>query len=210
MGLDEPQAGPAVRVYAAPILAGTAAATLHQRRRGFPEVLAERIWENLLKKLFQKDYAFDAGFYGSLNEYSRKVAYFFHASLQGTGAEPGAATALSLVADAGIKQGLLADGQCFTTVQLSRGLRIQDASLSFAAVLPPDLRILSCEFRARKPSETIFRRALAAMAGRGIQPEQILLVGSKIVAILHRPSALACELRCMLETSRRWRPRPNI
>src|SRR5438874_2565342 len=31
----------------------------------FPEVLSERLWENLIKKLFQKDYTFDAGFFGS-------------------------------------------------------------------------------------------------------------------------------------------------
>lgn len=146
----------------------------------FPEVLSERIWENLLKKLLQKDYTFDAGFYGSLNEYSRKVAYFFHASLQGTGPEPGAATALTLVADAGLKQGLLADGQCFTTLQLARGLKVQDASLNFDALLPADSRVLSCELRARKPSETIFRKAVAAMAAKGIRPEEILHVGSKL------------------------------
>jgi len=63
-----------------------------------PEVAVERVWEAILKKLFQKDYKFDAGFYGSLNEYSRKVAYFFHASLQGTACYPGAAAALRHVA----------------------------------------------------------------------------------------------------------------
>ena len=54
----------------------------------YPEVSAERVWEALIKKLLQKDYKFDAGFYGALNEFSRKVAYFFHASLQGTGCPP--------------------------------------------------------------------------------------------------------------------------
>lgn len=146
----------------------------------FPEVLSERIWENLLKKLFQKDYTFDAGFYGSLNEYSRKVAYFFHASLQGTGPQPGAATAVTLVADTGLKQGLLADGQCFTMVQLARGLKTQDPSLNLDSLLPADSRILSCELRARKPSETIFRKAVTAMAAKGVRPEEILHVGSKL------------------------------
>src|SRR5207244_11299138 len=93
----------------------------------YPELLADRVWEGIVKKLFQKEYQFDAGFYGSLNEYSRKIAYFFHASLQGTAAQPEAALALRLVADAGLQQGLLADGQCFTGVQLARGLKAQDA-----------------------------------------------------------------------------------
>src|SRR2546422_183056 len=77
----------------------------------FPEVAAERIWENILKKLLQKDYKFDTGFFGSLNEYTRKIAYFFHASLQGTSAYPGAVEALQLVQTHGLEQGLLADGQ---------------------------------------------------------------------------------------------------
>ena len=33
-----------------------------------PEILAERIWERIVKWLFQKEYQFDAGFFGSLNE----------------------------------------------------------------------------------------------------------------------------------------------
>ena len=52
--------------------------------RSIPKSLADSVWEAIIKKLLQKDYKFDAGFFGSLNEFSRKVAYFFHASLQGT------------------------------------------------------------------------------------------------------------------------------
>ncbi len=156
---------------------------LHKASTGgerFPEVLAERVWESLIKKLFQKDYTFDAGFYGSLNEFSRKVAYFFHASLQGVCAQPRATDALQLVADAGLKQGVLADGQCFTGVQLSRSLKAQDKNLNIEKLLPSELRILSCEVKARKPSETIMRRAQAALAERGIRPEEVLHVGSHV------------------------------
>jgi len=143
-------------------------------------VLSEKIWEALIKKLFQKDYQFDAGFYGSINEYSKKVAYFFHASLQGTTAQPGAAEALKLVADMGLKQGLLADAQAFTTVQLSRGLKAQDESFNLDQVVLMTLRILSCDVRARKPSDTLFRHAAAALAAQGIKPDEALHVGSKI------------------------------
>jgi hypothetical protein len=146
----------------------------------YPEVHSERIWEALLKKLLQKEYQFDAGFYGSLNEYSKKVAYFFHASLQGTAAQAGAATALQLVADAGLQQGLLGDGQCFTFVQLSRGLKAQEGDLNVETSLPSSLRILSCEVKARKPSDTIFRQAVAALGGKGIRPEEVLHVGTKL------------------------------
>ena len=146
----------------------------------YPEVLSERIWEALIKKLFQKEYTFDTGFFGSLNEYSKKVAYFFHASLQATAAQPEAALALKLAADAGKVQGLLADGQCFTIVLLARGLRQQEADLNLSKLLPLTLRTLSCDVKARKPSDTIFRHALAALAEKGIRPADVLHVGSSI------------------------------
>ena len=34
-----------------------------------PEVQVERVWDDIVKKLFQKDYTFDAATYGSMNEY---------------------------------------------------------------------------------------------------------------------------------------------
>jgi FMN phosphatase YigB (HAD superfamily) len=146
----------------------------------YPEVGADRLWESIIKKLFQKDYKFDATFYGSLNEYSRKVAYFFHASLQGTACYPGAALALRRLADAGLTQGLLADGQCFTTVQLQRGLTAQEA-VKLEEMIPPELHTLSYELRGRKPSERLFRHSLQQFTARGITPDQILHVGSRIV-----------------------------
>jgi FMN phosphatase YigB (HAD superfamily) len=147
----------------------------------YPEVQSERVWEDIVKKLFQKDYAIDAGVYGALNEFVKKVAYFFHASIQGCGAYPGAAEAIRTVAEAGKLQGLLADGQCFTPAQLVRALRQQDPDFELGNHLPPDLRILSAEVKARKPSETIFRAALEALATRGLRPADVLHVGSDLV-----------------------------
>jgi FMN phosphatase YigB (HAD superfamily) len=146
----------------------------------YPEVPAERVWEAILKKLLQKDYKFDAGFYGSLNEFSRKVAFFFHASLQGTACYPGAAEALRHVKDRGLTQGLLADGQCFTTVQLQRGLTAQDAELRLDEVIAPDLVKLSSEVRGKKPSERLFRAALDPLREQGLEPSQVLHVGSRL------------------------------
>jgi FMN phosphatase YigB (HAD superfamily) len=108
------------------------------------------------------------------------VAYFFHASLQGTACYAGAADALRHVAAAGLTQGLLADGQGFTAVQLQRGLAAQDAELKLDDALDPDLRILSYEVRGRKPSERLFRQVLSALSAKGIEPSQVLHVGSRI------------------------------
>ncbi|HKB05612.1 MAG TPA: HAD family hydrolase [Gemmataceae bacterium] len=146
----------------------------------YPEILSEKVWEGIIKKLFQKEYQFDAGFYGSLNDYARKVAYFFHASLQGTGGYANAAVALRGLAASGITQGLLADGQMFTPVQLARGLTGQDEGARLDELVPAENRVLSCQHRARKPSNALFEAAVEAMAARGIEPGEILHVGSSL------------------------------
>jgi hypothetical protein len=146
----------------------------------YPEIIAERVWEGLVKKLFQKDYQFDASFYGSLNEYSRKIAYFFHASLQGTACYRGGGRALQSVAAAGLVQGLCGDGQSFTAVQLQRGLDAEDGGVRLDDLIPEDLRVLSCDVRGKKPSDRLFRAALEALAAKGIEPPEVLHVGSRM------------------------------
>jgi FMN phosphatase YigB (HAD superfamily) len=145
-----------------------------------PEIVVERIWEGVIKRLMQKDYKFDAGFFGSLNEYSRKIAYFFHASLQATAAYEGATAAVRHLHSLGRAQGLLGDAQCFTLVQLQRGLAAQDSAADVDALFDASLRSLSFELGARKPSERLFKHFLAAAAQRGFAPSQILHVGSRI------------------------------
>lgn len=145
-----------------------------------PEIHSDKIWHAILKKLLQKDYKFDAGFYGALNEYAQKIAYFFHASLQGTACYAGAADALQTLFQRGIIQGLIADAQCFTTTQLQRGLKQQDGSANLDDLIHPEARALSFKLGVRKPSENLFRHVLTVLRERDIAPEQVLHVGSRI------------------------------
>ncbi|HJZ59116.1 MAG TPA: HAD family hydrolase [Gemmataceae bacterium] len=145
----------------------------------FPEVAVERVWEDVVKKL--RDYTFDVLTYGSLNEFARKIAYFFHASIQGSGPYPGAAETIKMIREGGRPQGLLADGQCFTPGQLQRCLKQQEPDFDINAVFPPPLRVISAEKKARKPSDTLFKAAVQALAAKGVSPEQTLHVGSSLV-----------------------------
>jgi hypothetical protein len=145
-----------------------------------PELQSDKLWGAILKKLIQKDYKFDAGFFGSLNEYCKKIAYFFHASLQGTSCQKGAALALEHVHSCGLRQGLIADAQCFTVLQLERGLKPQGCATPLCGLIPADLRALSFEQKGRKPSERLFRHLLAAAAKLGTEPGEILHVGARI------------------------------
>src|SRR5436305_8886958 len=67
----------------------------------YPEVASERVWEDIVKKLVQKEYQIDGGLDGALNEFAKKIAYFYHASIQGVGAYPGAADAVRMLAERG-------------------------------------------------------------------------------------------------------------
>jgi hypothetical protein len=145
-----------------------------------PEIPSEKVWEAILKKLLQKDYKFDAGFFGALNEYSSKIAYFFHASLQGTAAYAGAAATLRQVAEAGIVQGFLADGQCFTLPQLQRGLRQQDPDADLSAWVDPSLCLLSHQVGTRKPGEALFRQLQKVLEENDVAPDEVLHVGSRV------------------------------
>ena len=147
----------------------------------FPEVASERVWDDIVKKLMLKEYTYDASIYGTLDDLTKKIAYFYHASIQGCGAYPNAADALRLVADGGRVQGLLAVGQCFTAAQLQRGLNAQSPDFPLANCVPANFRFLSAERKAKKPSDTLFRAAIAALAGRGIAPGETLHVGSSLV-----------------------------
>ena len=146
----------------------------------FPQVLSEKIWEAIIKKLNQKDYKYDVNFYGPMTDYARKIAYFFHASLQGTACYEGAAQALEHVQQSGLKQGLIADAQCFSFVQLQRGLAQQHCGTPADALFDRTLRSLSCEVGGRKPSERLFKHSLNQLAAQGITAAQVLHVGSRI------------------------------
>jgi FMN phosphatase YigB (HAD superfamily) len=145
-----------------------------------PEVVVDRLWETFIKRLLQKDYKFDAGFFGSLNEFSRKVAYFFHASLQGIAAYPGAVEALRQVRDYGLRQAVAGDGQCFSLMQLQRCLSQQDPSARLEDLIDTSACALSYEVRARLPSDKVLRHALATFAEHDITPDQVLHVGSRV------------------------------
>jgi hypothetical protein len=144
------------------------------------EVASEKIWDDIVKKLQQKEYTFDAVTYGPLPDYVKKIAYFFHASIQGAGAYPGAADTVRMVAEAGRVQGLLADAQCFTPGQIQFCLRKDDPAFDVNATFPPPLRILSAEKKVRKPADAIFKAAAQALADRGLRPSDAIHVGSSL------------------------------
>ena len=90
-------------------------------RERYPEVRAEKVWEAVFKKLKPSEFSFDPLFYGGLDEFCLKVAYFYQRSIQGTQAMPQALTVLQWATQHLEFQGILADGQAFSRLHLLRG-----------------------------------------------------------------------------------------
>jgi len=145
-----------------------------------PEVDSAHIWQVLVERLGKKDFDWDEDFYGDIEQFSEKVALFFHAALQGVGAAPHALAALKHVRKAGCEQGLVADGQCFTLVQLSRALESQGTVRALSRLFTNGCVSLSFQFGVRQPAATLFEACLAQFAELGISPGEVLHVAPRL------------------------------
>ena len=151
------------------------------RQKGdVPEVNLAEIWRKLVAQLEQKEYEYDRGFYGDEDELSIRIAYFFHASLQGVEAAPNALDALTSVSDAGLTQALLADAQPFTLVQTLRALRTQGTPEMPGGLFAADCSVLSCHEGIRKPSGSLYQTCPERLAEHGIEPGEVLHVSNRL------------------------------
>lgn len=145
-----------------------------------PEIDSAHIWKALIERLGKKEFAWDEAFYGGLEEFSEKVAWFFHAALQGAAAARHALAALKYVRKAHCKQGLVADGQCFTLMQLTRALRAQGTVPPLSRLFSTGCIRLSFQYGVRQPAATLFETCLAQLAKRGISPGEVLHVAPRL------------------------------
>ncbi len=151
-----------------------------QRKGDFTDVNMADVWQAIIERLFEKEYQFDEALYGDLHAFSEKVAYFFHANLQATEARKSAVQAMTDVSAAGILQGLLADGQSFTLVQLLRALAQQATLPPLYELFRPETLVLSSQLGIRKPSRTLYEHAVLQARSLGIPASGILHVSCRL------------------------------
>lgn len=144
------------------------------------EVDSADVWRLIVERLGRKEYQYDEEFFGEVPELAEKIAYFFHSSLQGVAAASQALDALRAVANAGLKQGLIGDGQCFTLVQLLRVLQKQGPVASFSELFTPGCVSLSYQTGTRQPSKMLLETALKQFEHEDISPGEILHVASRL------------------------------
>lgn len=150
------------------------------RKGETPEVNSAVVWAKLVRQLQLKKYTYDVEMYGDLDELGEKIAYFFHASLQGVEAAPNAGAALVAVREGGFEQGLLGDAQCFTLPQLLRALKQAGTLASPGELFHPGAMTLSFQEGIRTPSKALLRLAVERFQRRGIPPERVLHVSCRL------------------------------
>ncbi|EDL59065.1 HAD family hydrolase [Gimesia maris] len=145
-----------------------------------PEINSVELWKQLITRLQKNEYSFDESFYGNLDDFSLKVAYFFHASLQGIQPMPEALATLEELSKRGKKIALFADAQPFTLVHLLRGLSLQGKLPPLSELFTQECFCFSYREEVRKPSASLYERLLERFEQSGIAPEEILHVGTRI------------------------------
>lgn len=164
-----------------------------KRRGDLTDVNLVHIWRTVVDRLFDKEYTYEPDTYGDIDQLSEKIAYFFHSNLQATEARAGAVQAICELAETGVEQGLLADGQPFTMVQLARALRRQGTIPPVYEILPSGNNVLSYQMGVRKPSKSLFLQASGQFAGREIAPDEILHVSCRVTSDLAPAKALGMK-----------------
>lgn len=146
----------------------------------FPAVNASLVWKMIIRELQRKEYHYDVRMYGDIDQFSEKVAYFFHSSLQGLERAPGARKVTAAIARAGIRQGLFGDAQPFTPVQMLRAFRAKSTLPPPAELFAADCSVLSWQEGYRMPSRSLFEVCLSRFERLGIEPREVLHVSSRL------------------------------
>lgn len=150
------------------------------RRGEMREIDSAAVWSKLIDRLIRNEYQYDVGFYGELEDFAEKVAYFFHANLQGVAATEHIVEVLRQAAAAGLRQGILDDGQSFTPAQLLHALQQQSAMHSLSEFFTPAAVTLSSACHVRKPSPSLFAAGFAALVRQGLEPNTILYISHRL------------------------------
>jgi FMN phosphatase YigB (HAD superfamily) len=151
-----------------------------KRKGDKPHIDSARIWRTILDRLIENEYQWDELVAANADDLAVKVAYFFHAMLQGVKAAPHAADVLIRLQLSHMRQGLLADTQRFTRDQLLYALGGPDRLPNWSELFSPTLLVESHRYGIRKPSETLFARAAHQAEKLKLEPEHILYVSHRV------------------------------
>ncbi len=186
-----------------------------KRRGDLTQVDSGEVWRRIIERLIKNEYTWDVGEYGDLDELADKVAFFFHANLQGVCCAPEAAGTLQRIHEWGIAQGLLAETQVFTLAQLLKALMREGKLGQVGELFSSNLLVQSHQYGLRKPSPTLFEQAAKQVRSLGWEPQEVLHVTHRLADDLvpaheqgFRTALYAGDANCCRITTQQFQESP--
>lgn len=138
-----------------------------------PEVRIDEIWFKLLEKL-QPD--------APTINFAREVALFFERQANPKQFQPRAYDVLTALQNRRLCQGIIANAQFHTPIELSTLLRHESsgAVCTYQSVFDPRLVFFSFELGAAKPDTAAFRPAIEELARDNIMPDECVFIGDSL------------------------------
>ena len=134
-------------------------------------------WNLILSILINNGYEIDKYRIGSRDEFAKCISYFFHFHSFGRSSLfENCAKSLMELKNRGIKLGLLANTQFYTTIELSLYFREDEISDDYLDLFDNDLCFFSYDLRMTKQSGVLHRKLFDALYDLQILPQNALFV----------------------------------
>ncbi|MEM6331360.1 MAG: HAD family hydrolase [Planctomycetota bacterium] len=141
-----------------------------QSGHAFPEVDIAQVWRETATLL-------TGGKVDLPDAAARRLAVEYECRVNPIWPMPGCARVLAAIKGAGLPMGIVSNAQFFTPVAMEALLGGAVGGLGF----DPSLCFWSYAARQAKPGRPLYEAAAAALAGRGVQPAEVLYVGNDML-----------------------------
>jgi len=147
----------------------------------FFEPKVDDVWNLILSILTRNGYEIDKHQIGNRNEFARCIAYFFHFfSFGRSSLFENCGKTLMELKNRGIKLGILANTQFYTTVELSLYLREDGICDDYLDLFDDDFCFFSFDFNMTKQSGVLTQKLFDILYDFGILPKNTLFVGNNL------------------------------
>ena len=143
------------------------------------EIPIEKIWERILGRLFQKEYVYKVAFYGDLQEFCKKISYYYLQASQGVSTFPDLLKTLRSLKSR-VKMTVHGNGQSDAPVRLWRLLCTQGKISNLGELFDPAFSFWSFQIGFKAHSERGWSALLRGIATQNLKPENCLYVSSDL------------------------------
>ncbi|MBD3674878.1 MAG: hypothetical protein HUJ26_15280 [Planctomycetaceae bacterium] len=145
-----------------------------------PQIGLHQIWSKILERLLKKDYGWDRSIHGDRDRLAQHIGFFYHLSLQGVEIIPEVLKTLDALHRTGVRQAIFGETERFSIPHFCWTAQRQTGKPFSPEVLDSSLCVLSHSLGLRKSSQTFYKTAEKQFSKRGIRPDQVFVVSTRL------------------------------